>query len=284
MMGFAGNLGHCEGHDIGCPALQVAAAPNPAIAYGRAGHGDGALRQAAYTEHYEAEERHWWFRGRWAVVQALLAHTPLPQKPRILDAGCGTGGNLKRYARIGEATGVDPSPEAVRYCRERGLESVRQAGLEELPFEDGSFDLIAATDVLEHVAAEAEALRELWRVATPHGALLLTVPAYMWLWSNEDERLHHQRRYTRRRLRLAVERAGWEPLIATYFNSILLPPIVAARLLPRRPGDDKADLDRTPAVLDGPLSLPMRIEARLIRSGLRLPAGISIGIVCRKLC
>jgi SAM-dependent methyltransferase len=240
------------------------------------------VREAAYREHFEREDRHWWFRGRRAVVEALLAHTALPAEPRILDAGCGTGGNLLRYSRLGEATGVDPSREAVRFCRERGLDSVEQAGVEELPFADDSFDLIVATDVIEHVAAEQEALRELRRVALPGGALLLTVPAYMWLWSAEDEKLHHKRRYTRRRLCEAVAQAGWEPRLATYFNSLLLPAIALARLAPRRSDGDKTDLQRTPAALDGPLALPMRFEARLIRGGLRLPAGVSVGIVCRK--
>lgn len=241
------------------------------------------MRESAYREHYEVEDRHWWFRGRWAVVEALLARTPLPRRPRILDAGCGTGGNLQRYASMGEASGVDPSPEAVRFCHERGFESVERAGLERLPFADGSFDLIAATDVLEHIAAEGEALRELWRVAAPGAALLLTVPAYMWLWSEEDEKLHHQRRYTRPGLRRAVEGAGWEPRIATYFNSLLLAPIALARRLPRRGDGERAEVERTPPALDGPLSLPMRFEARLIRAGVRLPAGVSVGIVCRKL-
>lgn len=241
------------------------------------------MRESAYREHYEVEDRHWWFRGRWAVVEALLARTPLPPEPRILDAGCGTGGNLQRYVRMGEATGVDPSPEAVRYCHGRGFESVEQAGLEDLPFEDCGFDLIAATDVLEHIAAEQAALKELWRVAAPGAALLLTVPAYMWLWSEEDEKLHHQRRYTRPRLRRAVEEAGWEPRIATYFNSLLLAPIALARQLPRRSNGERAEVELTPPSLDGPLSLPMRLEARLIRAGVRLPAGVSVGIVCRKL-
>jgi SAM-dependent methyltransferase len=242
------------------------------------------LRETAYREHYEVEDRHWWFRGRWAVIEALLARAALPAFPRILDAGCGTGGNLKRYAAIGKAEGVDPSEEAVRFCRERGFDSVRQAGLEDLPYESDSFDLIAATDVLEHIAAEQEALRELRRVAAPNGVLLLTVPAYMWMWNEEDENLHHQRRYTKRRLRDAVERSGWEPQAATYFNALLLPPIALARRLRRSggSGSEQADLDRTPPALDGPLSLPMRAEARLIRRGVSLPAGVSVGIVCRK--
>jgi SAM-dependent methyltransferase len=239
------------------------------------------VRETAYREHYDVEDRHWWFRGRWAVVEALLDRAGLPPSPRILDAGCGTGGNLQRYARMGSAVGVDPSPEAVRFCRERELEPVVQAGLEDLPFEDDRFDLIAATDVLEHVEAEGPALEELRRVAAPGAALLLTVPAYMWLWTDEDERLHHHRRYTRPRLRQAVERAGWRTELATYFNTFLLPPIALARALPGRREDDRADLDRTPDALNGPLSVPMRLEARMIRAGLRLPAGVSVGIVCR---
>jgi SAM-dependent methyltransferase len=238
------------------------------------------MKETAYREHYEVEDRHWWYRGRWAVVQALLARVELPPEPRILDAGCGTGGNLQKFGEIGIASGVEPSPEAVGFCRERGLERVHQAGLEELPLEDDSFDLVAATDVIEHVAPEQQALRELRRVTVPGGVLLLTVPAYMWLWSEEDVNLHHHRRYTKRRLRRAVSEAGWEPLTATYFNSLLLPAIALAKKL-RPSGGEGGDLDRTPAALDGPLSLPMRLEARVIRAGLVLPAGVSVGIVCR---
>lgn len=241
------------------------------------------MRETAYKQHYEAEGRHWWFQGRWSVVRALLARTTLPPRPRILDAGCGTGGNLERYAELGDATGVDPSPDAVGFCRARGIESVHQAGLEQLPFADGEFDLIVATDVVEHIEAEQQALRELRRVAAPGGALLLTVPAYMWLWSAEDEKLHHKRRYTRRRLRRAVAAAGWEPTVTTYFNTVLLPAITAAKLLPGPEDDERADLERTPDFLNGPLALPMRFEARLIGAGISLPAGVSLGIVARKI-
>lgn len=238
------------------------------------------MRESAYREHYEVEDRHWWYLGRWAVVEALLAKAELLPRPRILDAGCGTGGNLRKFGRLGIASGVEPSAEAVGFCHERGLERVQQAGLEALPFENGSFDLVAATDVVEHVAAEEQALRELHRVTVPGGVMLLTVPAYMWLWSAEDVNLHHHRRYTKPRLVQAVRKAGWGPIFATYFNTLLLPPIAVAKKLPRRGGS--GDFDRTPAALDGPLSLPMRLEARLIRAGVPLPAGVSIGILCRR--
>ena len=238
------------------------------------------MRETAYREHYEVEDRHWWYRGRWAVVEALMARARLPARPQILDAGCGTGGYLERYSRIGDAVGVEPSAEAVRFCHERGLGAVQQASLEALPLENDEFDLVVATDVIEHIAAEQLALTELRRVAKPGAAMLLTVPAYMWMWSEEDVNLHHQRRYTRPRLARAVELAGWERRFATYFNAILLPPIALARRL-RRTSDGKGELQQTPPALDWPLSLPMRLEAQAIRAGIALPFGVSVGIVCR---
>lgn len=216
------------------------------------------------------------------MVEALLSQASLPARPRILDAGCGTGGNLGRYAQIGETRGVDPSPEAVGCCRERGFESVLQAGLEDLPFADDSFDLIVSTDVIEHIDAEQEALRELLRVTVPGGTMVLTVPAYMWMWTEEDDNLHHKRRYTRKRLLMAASRAGWKPQLTTYFNSLLLPAVATVRALPSRGKERKSDMERTPKALNEPLSWPMRLEAHAIRAGLKLPAGVSIAMICSK--
>lgn len=246
------------------------------------------MEQKLYRLMYEVEDRHWWFRGRAAVVGAMIARLELPSSPRILDAGCGTGRNLQRYEQIGPAQGIEPSADAVAFCRERGLENVQQATLERLPFEEESFELMIATDVLEHVEDDTQALRELRRVAAPGATLVMTVPAFRWLWSEEDDRLGHRRRYTRKQLRLVAEQSGWQPLIATYFNLLLLAPIaVARRFRDRRDAgrDDAAqrsELNLTPGWLNGPLSVPMRLEAGLIRSGLALPAGVSIGIACRR--
>jgi SAM-dependent methyltransferase len=245
------------------------------------------LEEELYRLMYEVEDRHWWFRGRAAVVEALVDRFKPPVSPRVLDAGCGTGRNLQRYARLGPATGIEPSAGAVEFCRRRGLENVQQASLEQLPFEPESFELLVATDVLEHVDDDALALRELRRVASPEAGLVLTVPAYRWLWSEEDDRLGHCRRYTRRRLRAVVEQNGWRPLFVTYFNLLLLAPIAIARRFRDRTNAGRSDpaqrseLNMTPGWLDAPLSFPMRLEARLIRAGLALPAGVSVGIVCQ---
>jgi SAM-dependent methyltransferase len=235
-----------------------------------------------YRELYELEERHWWFRSRRRVVAALLARAGATTgSPRILDAGCGTGRNLVDYARLGPAEGVDASPEAVAFCHRRGLTEVRESPLETLPFPDGRFDLIVATDVIEHLDDDRRALAELRRVAAPGGRLVLTVPAYGWLWSVHDVSMHHRRRYTLGRLRAAVGATGWRTELGTYFFSALLPGAAAVRLGRRALGREESgsDLELGPRSLNRALELPSHAEARLIARGGRLPAGLSVGLV-----
>jgi SAM-dependent methyltransferase len=235
-----------------------------------------------YRELYELEDGHWWFRGRRTVIWALLARAGVHSASRLLDAGCGTGRNLVEFGGLGEAEGVDASAEAVDFCRRRGLAGVQQAALEDLPFEGGRFDLTLATDVIEHLDDDRRALRELRRAARPGGQLLVTVPAYSWLWSQHDESLHHRRRYTERRLSESLKDSGWEPQVRTYFFTALLPGVAAIRLLRRlRPAEDtpQSDMTLAPAALDRLLELPSEGEAKLIERGVRLPAGVSVGMV-----
>jgi SAM-dependent methyltransferase len=235
-----------------------------------------------YQEHYDMEDRHWWFRSRRRVIWALIRRAEPPASPRILDAGCGTGRNLMEFGDLGQAEGVDLSSQAVEFCRRRGLEGVQQAAIEQLPFDDGRFDLIFATDVIEHLPDDGPALSELRRVAAPGASLIITVPAYSWLWSQHDTSWHHYRRYTRRRLRDRVRAHGWEPTVASYFYSTLLPPVAVVRGLQRlrSNGNGKSDLHLSPGALDRWLELPVRGEAKLIEHGASLPAGVSLGMVC----
>ena len=239
------------------------------------------MEEGIYDLMREKEEHLWWFRGRRAVIDAFLARAGLSGPLRVLDAGCGTGGNFASYALYGELEGVDPSPAAVDYCHRRGFSGVVCGDAERLPFDDGRFDLVTATDVLEHVSDDRRALAEMRRVASSGGVLLLTVPAYRWLWSPEDEGLGHHRRYTYGRLRERLIEAGWAPALHSYFNTILLPPIAIAKRLVRT-STSVNDLERTPGWLDCALLQPMRLEAALIRRGARLPAGVSLGVVCRR--
>lgn len=239
------------------------------------------LEPEAYRAQYELEDAHWWFAGRRAVIWALLRRAGVPSGVRLLDAGCGTGRNLLEFGGLGTGVGVDPSPEAIAFCRDRGIEGATQGTIETLAFGDGAFDLILATDVLEHLRDDRAGLRELRRVAAPGALLLCTVPAYRWLWSEHDDEHHHYRRYTLRRLRSRLGESGWRPLSWSYFNTVLLPPIAAVRRLGRVRDSARgaSDLRLTPAGLNRLLAAPMLLEAALIGRGARLPAGVSIGVV-----
>ncbi|MGH2898237.1 MAG: class I SAM-dependent methyltransferase, partial [Solirubrobacteraceae bacterium] len=149
---------------------------------------------------FDVEERHWWYRGRRAVIEAVLDGSALPPAgfARILDAGCGSGRNMVMLASRGEVTGIEPAAASLRAARERGAGPVLTGSLDEpLALADASFDLAVALDVLEHVQDDRAALRELARVLAPGGRLLVTVPQYGWLWGEHDVLAHHQRRYTR---------------------------------------------------------------------------------------
>jgi SAM-dependent methyltransferase len=240
------------------------------------------LEDWRYRELYELEDKHWWFRGRRTMIWAMLRRAGIGSSLRILDAGCGTGRNLVEFRGLGEAEGVDFSPEAVEFCRQRGLARVQRAPIEELPFEDGRFDLILATDVIEHLDDDRRALAELRRVAAAGAHLVVTVPAYQWLWSQHDESMHHRRRYTVRRLHQQVTASGWEPRVETYFYTGVLPAVAAVRTLGRMRSRESSssDLALAPPVLNRLLELPTLCEARLVERGHRLPAGVSVGMVC----
>jgi SAM-dependent methyltransferase len=237
------------------------------------------MRAEAYAEMAALEERHWWFRGRRAVIAALLARAGVRPGVRMLDAGCGTGGNLRAFGGLGPSEGIDDSAEAVAVCHARGLTQVVRGTLDALPYEDGAFGLILATDVLEHLDDDVGALRELRRVAAPGAALIVTVPAHPWLWSAHDEAVHHRRRYRRAELLGRARVAAWRPEVVTGFNTLLLPPIALARLARR--GRDGTDHDATPPALDRVLVQPMRLEGKLVARGVDLPPGVSLGLALR---
>jgi SAM-dependent methyltransferase len=223
------------------------------------------------------EDRHWWYRGRREIIGALMDQAEL-RPSRILDAGCGGGGNLSLLTSYGSVTGLEPSAEAASRARSRDLGLIVEGTLEKLPFEEDSFDLAVALDVIEHLDDDVRGLAELKRVIAPGGHLLVTVPAYPRLWSYHDVVNGHRRRYIRRTLVSAALAAGWTPLRTTYFNLLLLP-LAAGRRLLYRPGRREpqiSDFERTPPTLDRPLQLLMRFEARVIRAGVALPAGLSL--------
>lgn len=234
---------------------------------------------------HQAEDRHWWYRGRRTVLKGAIARLGLPQPARVLDAGCGSGRNMVELARLGTVSGVELSDTSVALARRREVGDVIAGSVMEMPFADDSFDLAVSLDVIEHLEDDLGALRELRRVVAPGGALLVTVPAYQWLWSGHDEINHHHRRYTRRTLQRVAEQAGWRQLRTTYFNSLLLPAAIVLRVLDRinrsKTTESSLDLWVPPAPLNWLLERPLALEAALIARGGRIPAGLSLLAVFR---
>jgi SAM-dependent methyltransferase len=234
---------------------------------------------------HELEETHWWYRGRRRVIGQLVAGLDLPPHADILDAGCGSGRNMLDLVALGSVTGVEVSDASVARARARSVGEVLQCSITELPFPDAQFDAAVCLDVIEHVEDQLTALRELYRVVRPGGSLLITVPAYQWLWSEHDVINHHERRYTARTLREPATAAGWQLVRTTYFNGSLLPVAILHRRLTRRShlvDEPVSDLHETPDRLNRLLEWPLRFEARLIALGWRIPAGLSLAAVLRK--
>jgi SAM-dependent methyltransferase len=233
---------------------------------------------------HQAEDRHWWYRGRRTVLDGVIAGLGLPADPRILDAGCGSGRFMVELAKLGTVTGVELSDTSVVLARERQLGEVISGSVLEMPFADDSFDLAVSLDVIEHLEDDLGALRELRRTIAPGGALLVTVPAYQWLWSGHDEINHHHRRYTRRALQRVAEQAGWRQVRTTYFNSLLLPVAILLRVVDRfntKTTESSLDLWVPPEPLNWLLERPLTLEASLIARGGRIPAGLSLLAVFR---
>ncbi len=228
---------------------------------------------------HEAEDRHWWYRGRRSVLERVIDGLRLPARARILDAGCGSGRNMVELARHGTVVGIELSPASVALARTRSIGEVIECSVLELPFASASFDLAVSLDVIEHLGDDRAALQELRRVVAPGGALLITVPAYQWLWSGHDVVNHHHRRYTRASLLQVAEQAGWESVRTTYFNSLLLPVAILLRCLERlspKTTESSLDLWVPPAPLNALLETPLTLEAAIIGRGGRIPAGLSL--------
>jgi SAM-dependent methyltransferase len=237
-----------------------------------------------YERMYQAEERQWWYAGMRAISFALLdrALAADGRRPLILDAGCGTGVNLRHLGERGRAVGIDVSEEALRFCRTRGV-AVARAGLLRLPFPDRVFDCVTSFDVIYHrwVTDDRAAVQEMARVLRPGGFLLLRVPALKALWGAHDEAVHSRHRYTRAEVRRLLEGVGLDVLRASYGNSFLLPVVAVRRSLDRWTGRHGSDVGFLPGPLEWAFGSLLRLEARLVKR-VSLPLGASVFALARK--
>jgi SAM-dependent methyltransferase len=244
------------------------------------------VKPAEYRRMYEAEEAQWWYAGQRAIAAALLAPAlgaAPPESRRLLDAGCGSGFNLLALAPLGRAVGIDLAPEAIAFCRERGVRAVR-ASLLALPFSDAVFDAVTSLDVIYHawVADDRAAVAEMARVLRPGGVLLLRVPALRLLWGAHDGEVLSRHRYTRAELRALLEGCSLRVERATYCNSLLFPLLLARRTLDRVLGREGSDVGFLPAPLEWAFRRAFLVEAALVRAGLSFPVGASVVALARK--
>lgn len=241
-----------------------------------------------YEEQYHRlEEKHWWFQGRRHLVRALVLQASPDRAGRILEIGCSGGPLIQQLHADGYAqvTGIDISADGIALCQKRGLADTHVMDAQKLSFANESFDVITASDVLEHLADAPQAVREWNRVLKPGGRLIVFVPAFQFHWSEHDEVNKHFKRYRRPELRQLLADNGFTLTRSSYWNFLLFWPVSGVRLLRRLVPKRAAfagDIRPTPALLNRALTWLLCLENSLLRCGLNFPVGVSVMALGRK--
>lgn len=240
------------------------------------------MQTAEYATMFRVEETHWWYGALHRLIfQALEAELPDWREKQILDAGCGTGAILERLGNSEKNVGIDLAPEAVEFCRQRGLTNVRQGDINALPFEDASFDAIISSSVIYHdwVPEVARAVGEMRRVLRPDGVVIVNVPAFRFLHSAHDDAVMTARRFRKPEIRELLLEQGFEIRRLTYWTTFLFPLAIVARTL----GGSKMgrDFESTDSWSQRLLAPIMNVERGLLRH-MSLPFGVALLAVARK--
>ncbi|HEX3999088.1 MAG TPA: class I SAM-dependent methyltransferase [Pirellulales bacterium] len=242
------------------------------------------MRAATYAAEAEVEEYHWWFAGRRKLFARIIKKMATPRDAAILDVGSSTGTNLRmlRDAGFTSFQGVDISPESQYFCNAKGLGPVELGSILDLPHPDSSFDLVLATDVIEHIDDDLAAIGELRRVLRPGGLALITVPAFECLWGPQDVVAEHKRRYRIHNLQDTIKRARLEIVERYYFNFILFLPILFARKALRLLSVPiRSENDLNFGLMNAVLRAVFEIDTRSA-AAINPPFGVSILALCRK--
>lgn len=243
------------------------------------------MKQTEYARMAEHEKNYWWHLGRLRIIETYITRAATGKKRvNVLNVGCGTGGTIDMLEQFGTVDNVDTSTDAIDFMKEHGYQRASQVSGIELIFEDKSYDIVGAFDVLEHIDDQVGALREWSRVLKDNGAIVLTVPAYAWLWSDHDVSLHHKRRYTATRLKLAAREAGLKSEKTSYAIVFSLPLIAGFRLIHKALGrktDSEASYVNVPNWANTMFTKLLYMEA-IAHKHMPFWAGTSVVAILRK--
>jgi SAM-dependent methyltransferase len=235
------------------------------------------MERVVYDRMAELDQVHWWYRARREILADLIVRRIKPPRDaRILEVGCGTGHNLEMLRRFGRVEGIEVDPAARQLASVRLGQPIIDAPLPELPgIADRAYDMAAILDVIEHVDEDVAGMRALARKMKPGAKILITVPAFPWMWSAHDVVNHHKRRYTRKTLRALVEDAGLKLEMLSWFNSLLFPLAATARLAGRLTGKEDSDDKLPPGPINKTLEWMFSLE-RYALGRLPFPPGVSL--------
>jgi SAM-dependent methyltransferase len=235
------------------------------------------MERVVYDQMAQLDELHWWYRARREVLASLIERVVRPPPgAQVLEVGCGTGHNLPMLERFGhvDAIEIDPAARAIAEKRlGRPVSGAKLPALTGIP--RGHYDLIAALDVVEHIDDDRAALRALARCLKPGGKLLVTVPAHQWMWSAHDDLNHHKRRYSKRGLARLINDSPLRLDAVGYFNSLLFPLAVGARLASKLTGSGSGGESLPPKPVNYVFERCFAAERRLIGT-VPLPPGLSL--------
>jgi SAM-dependent methyltransferase len=239
------------------------------------------VERGEYERLAATEEQMWWFRGLHANLLAALAAAGAAPPRTILDAGCGTGGLLRRLSdALPDVTliGLDIDAGAAAIARAKSGRAVCVASIDRLPLADASLDAIFSADVLCHRGVdERAALAGFRRALKRGGVLVLNLPAYPWLYSEHDAAVDNAKRYARAEVGSLLAGAGFAAIRTCYWNTFLFPLLVLRRKLWRRGwAASRSDVALLPAPVERAFAAVMALENRLLRARMALPFGGSI--------
>jgi 2-polyprenyl-3-methyl-5-hydroxy-6-metoxy-1,4-benzoquinol methylase len=185
-----------------------------------------------YTEYYTLERGHWWFKIRALILDDFVKRNVGNAAPlKILNVGVATGSTSEMLNKYGQVTSVEYDKDCCEFLRTELKMEVINASVEDLPFDDNTYDLVCAFDVIEHVENEMLAVQEMKRVCKPSGIVFVSVPAFMVLWNHHDVVNHHHKRYTLPEIKklFAHSNGNGKEHHGTYFNTLLFVPIFIYR-------------------------------------------------------